>query len=313
MIHTTTHNPLRTLCCAALLIAAAHASAEDVRLEGAALGEWTMDYDAALELAKTESLPLLLNFTGSDWCGYCIQMNRDVFSTDTWQDYAAKHLVLVTLDFPRDKKGIPKAYQQRNEKLLDRFGVRGYPTYILLAADGEEVLGRVNITADVDTETFINDINGALRFSDSSIDRVAGHLPEADAARYRALLGDFRSTRKELDTWLDSGPLRNEESEATFHAFTQKLLATDQEARGLATRAAIRALADEEMRGAYTTTLSEAQALVARLEELQATVNRTRSWLSSGLPENTEANRARLAAAMEALRAQAVTLTADAP
>lgn len=101
---------------------------------------WTDDYDKALERAKAEGKPLLLNFTGSDWCGWCVKLDQEVFSTGPFKAYAREHLVLVTLDFPRQKK-IPQRTRSQNERLAKQFGVRGYPTIYLTDPEGN-VLGR---------------------------------------------------------------------------------------------------------------------------------------------------------------------------
>lgn len=62
---------------------------DKVQLEGAKVGEWTMDFDAAVKLAGEKNLPLILNFTGSDWCGWCKLMDESVFSKREWQKFAA--------------------------------------------------------------------------------------------------------------------------------------------------------------------------------------------------------------------------------
>ena len=73
--------------------------AEKAASEGAETGKRTQDYEAALKLAKDKELPILINFTGSDWCGWCKLMDKNVFAQDVWKEYAAKNVVLVTIDF----------------------------------------------------------------------------------------------------------------------------------------------------------------------------------------------------------------------
>jgi len=63
---------------------------------------WTNDYSAAKKTAAQERKDILLDFTGSDWCGWCVKLNNEVFSKDTFKSYADKNLVLVDLDFPRN-------------------------------------------------------------------------------------------------------------------------------------------------------------------------------------------------------------------
>jgi len=129
---------------------------------GAEPGKWTMDFDAAKRVAAEKHLPLFLNFTGSDWCGWCKLMDREVFSQDAWKTWAAEKLMLVWIDFPSDKSLVPMGYVLRNRTLADSFGVRGYPTYILLAEDGETLLGRLGASRDATPEGFIGEVEALL-------------------------------------------------------------------------------------------------------------------------------------------------------
>src|SRR5438093_12431134 len=77
---------------------------------------WTEDYAKALEQAKPEHKLVLLDFTGSDWCGWCKKLDAEVFSTPKFQEYASKHIVLVQVDFPHTKQLSPEVKAQ-NDKL----------------------------------------------------------------------------------------------------------------------------------------------------------------------------------------------------
>lgn len=102
----------------------------------AALGAegWLTDFEAAKKQAAAEKKDILVDFTGSDWCGWCIKLDKEVFSTDAFK--AQKDFVLVSLDFPR-RKEIPAAQKAKNEALMRQWGVRGFPTIILTNAKGE--------------------------------------------------------------------------------------------------------------------------------------------------------------------------------
>jgi len=78
---------------------------------------------------------MLLDFTGSDWCGWCIKLNNEVFNKSDFKDYARKNLILVEVDFPRKKKQ-KKTLENQNADLALKYGIRGYPTIIILAPDG---------------------------------------------------------------------------------------------------------------------------------------------------------------------------------
>lgn len=103
-----------------------------------AADEWMTDYKAALELAAKEDRPVLMNFTGSDWCGWCVRLDKETFSKPDFQAFAKKNLVLVEVDFPNNKPQGAELKQQ-NEGLQKKFGVQGFPTLVLLNSKGEEI------------------------------------------------------------------------------------------------------------------------------------------------------------------------------
>jgi len=102
---------------------------------------WMTDFEAAKVKAKAENKPMLLDFTSSDWCVWCIKLDKEVFGEAAFKDYAAAELVLVELDFPDPKgqlaKGQSAQLKAQNEALAKQYGVRGFPTILLLSPDGE--------------------------------------------------------------------------------------------------------------------------------------------------------------------------------
>lgn len=107
--------------------------------------EWLTDLDKALEKAKQEKKIVLINFTGSDWCGWCIKFKNEVLSKEEFLNYADKNLVLVELDFPA-KKQQPAELKKKNNELKEKFQVRGFPTFVVLNADGKEIGRQVGYT-----------------------------------------------------------------------------------------------------------------------------------------------------------------------
>lgn len=102
-----------------------------------AAGEgWSHDVDASLAKAKAEGKHVLMDFTGSDWCGWCIKLNKEVFSHDEFKSQVPNDFVLIELDFPRDKSKLTPETIAQNEKWQKKLGVRGFPSIILLTADG---------------------------------------------------------------------------------------------------------------------------------------------------------------------------------
>jgi protein disulfide-isomerase len=99
---------------------------------------WLSDYHKAQEEAKTSHRLLLINFTGSDWCPWCIRLDREVFSKPEFDEYAKKNLVLLTADFPRSKP-LSDETRRQNEELAQRFGIEGFPTIVVLNGEGKPV------------------------------------------------------------------------------------------------------------------------------------------------------------------------------
>jgi protein disulfide-isomerase len=118
--------------CALLLFCFVSASAF------AAGGNWLTSLDEAKKIAEKEKKVILVDFSGSDWCGWCIKLDKEVFSQQGFKNYAKENLVLVLLDFPRKKKLAP-ALEAANKALLQKYKVKSYPTVILLDSKGEVI------------------------------------------------------------------------------------------------------------------------------------------------------------------------------
>lgn len=88
---------------------------------------WHTDVNKASDLAIKNKKPLMLFFTGSDWCGWCIRLQTEVFKTPEFVKWANENVILVELDFPRRKQLTPELAQQ-NRNFEQMFSVRGYPT-----------------------------------------------------------------------------------------------------------------------------------------------------------------------------------------
>ena len=101
-------------------------------------GEWAINYPAALVQADSENKKVFLFFTGSDWCGWCKRLDREILSTAEFKTYAEENLILVKLDFPRrtPQSGQLKA---QNTQLAEQYEVGGFPTIIVLNSAGEKI------------------------------------------------------------------------------------------------------------------------------------------------------------------------------
>ena len=132
---------------------------------------WLVNVDEAYEESKKTGKPILANFTGSDWCGWCKRLTRSVFIHDEFKDWAAENVVLLELDFPR-RKQLPQEIRQQNASLQKAFGIRGYPTIYVFNlsknADGEfaiNALGKTGYTKTV--KEFTDGVDAMLAKSGS--------------------------------------------------------------------------------------------------------------------------------------------------
>ena len=107
---------------------------------GADEGKWLSDMNQAVATAKSSNKNILLDFTGSDWCPWCIRMDKEVLNTKEFQAYADKNLVLMVVDFPQSKQ-LPQKVQDQNSDLQKKYSVEGFPTFVLVDKDGN-VLGQ---------------------------------------------------------------------------------------------------------------------------------------------------------------------------
>ena len=117
------------------------ACAAILALHGAAFagGEgWSHDFEAAKKQAASEKKDLLMDFTGSDWCGWCIKLEKEVLSQKAFKDFAAQNLILMEADFPK-KKELPADLKKQNEALKKQYLNGGYPTIYLVDAEGKKL------------------------------------------------------------------------------------------------------------------------------------------------------------------------------
>ena len=100
--------------------------------------DWLHDWNKAQEEAKANHKLLFLNFTGSDWCGWCIKFDKDILSQQQFKNYAHDNLVLVELDFPR-RKAQPAEMKKQNLHLAQQYDVLGFPTIVVLNSSGQKL------------------------------------------------------------------------------------------------------------------------------------------------------------------------------
>jgi len=99
---------------------------------------WLNDYKKAQQEAKASNKFLLLDFTGSDWCGWCKRLEQEILSQSQFENYARENLVLLEVDFPRAKPQSPELRKQ-NQELAQQYQVEGFPTIVVLNGDGQKL------------------------------------------------------------------------------------------------------------------------------------------------------------------------------
>jgi thioredoxin-related protein len=105
-------------------------------------GSWLTSVPDAKAKAEKENKLLFLDFTGSDWCGWCKKLDAETFTKSEFLDYAKKNLVLVTVDFPRSKPQSDDV-KMANKELAKKYDISGYPTLLVLKPDGTVVWKQV--------------------------------------------------------------------------------------------------------------------------------------------------------------------------
>jgi len=113
------------------IVAAADAKKDD--------GVWVDSWDKAVEASKAYKKPILADFTGSDWCYWCQKLDKEVFTTKAFQDWAAKNVILLKVDFPK-KTAQDAAVRKHNADLARKYKIEGYPTVLIIDADGNSLI-----------------------------------------------------------------------------------------------------------------------------------------------------------------------------
>jgi thioredoxin-related protein len=119
---------LRNLCLVLVVLGGIAAHAES----------WDDNFEKVKKDAARKELPILMLFTGTDWCPWCVKLENEVFSENEFKRYARKNLVTFIADFPR-RKSLSKKTTKQNKELAATYGVKGFPTVVLVDAEGKEI------------------------------------------------------------------------------------------------------------------------------------------------------------------------------
>lgn len=114
------------------------ASSGNSEMDSLTLTVWHDSMQSAMEASAQTGKPILADFTGSDWCGWCVKLKKDVFETSEFKQWARDNVVLLELDYPKHVNQ-PTAVKQQNAELKSRYKISGFPTVMLLSSDGEPI------------------------------------------------------------------------------------------------------------------------------------------------------------------------------
>jgi len=120
--------------------------------------DWAVDFKKALDASKRSGKPLLVDFTGSDWCTWCRLLDERVFAKDDFKAWAKDKVILVKLDFPSNNNQ-PAAMKKLNRALADRYKIKSYPSVLILDEHGK-VHGKSGFKAT--PKTFIASVEKAV-------------------------------------------------------------------------------------------------------------------------------------------------------
>ena len=173
---------------------------------------WFDNIQEALNKAKQEKKPVLALFTGSDWCPPCQKLEKNILLQPAFKDFAAKHLVLLFLDYPRDAK-LDENVKRQNDDLAKKFSVEGYPTVIVLSPDGHNAAWSHVGYAPLFLEELRNGIAGLDKDYPETAKAVKDEMEadakakaEAKAAREKAELEEFEKQQKEAQRNAELNP-----------------------------------------------------------------------------------------------------------
>lgn len=160
---------------------------------------WMTDYDTAVAKARNERKPLLINFTGSDWCGWCMKLKAEVFDKSEFSTFAEDNLVLLELDFPQ-RKAMPARQRKANQELMKKYGVKGFPT-IVIADDTGKTEGELGYRPG-GPRPFIDDIKSVrgYEWKDASVTAKPADEPApSPVAKDEPLWGGLVTPPKQYD------------------------------------------------------------------------------------------------------------------
>jgi thioredoxin-related protein len=163
---------------------------------------WPTNFQAAQAQAKAQNKPLLVAFTGSDWCPWCQKLKVEVFDKPPFPAEARKHFVLIDIDFPHDKK-LSDTLKEQNDKLAKKYGVNSFPSVLLMKPSGE-LMARAGYNAG-GPEKYLNQLTSMLKTYEG-IAPLRAKLPEANGLDRARILDELIQSYNKLNNEVPAIP-----------------------------------------------------------------------------------------------------------
>ncbi len=124
---------------------------------------WELDFDKALKKAQDSDKTIILVFSGSDWCAPCMKLEKEIWETDTFQNYAKDNLIMLRADFPRKKTNkLPKEQAEKNAQLAAKYNPNGYFPSVVIIDKNKKVLGNTGYQK-LSPEAYIEHLNSFIK------------------------------------------------------------------------------------------------------------------------------------------------------
>lgn len=190
---------------------------------------WSSDFAASMKRAAESKTDLLVDFTGSDWCGWCIRLNKEVFSQEPFKEGVKDKFVLVEIDSPRDKSKLSAETLAQNTELVEKYAVSGFPTILLCDAEGKPY-AKTGYQKD-GPEAYVK-----------NLDELRGNKEKRDAAFVSAAKLDGVEKARALISALEAMKLTDEVVASFYGEIAAQIHAADpQDETGFAKNAAVKA------------------------------------------------------------------------
>lgn len=125
--------------------------------------EWQSSFDKAVGLANKENKPIILVFSGSDWCAPCIRLEKKIWQSEEFKLYANEHYVLYKADFPKKKKNeLPLELSETNAALAQKFNPKGHFPLVVVLDKDQSVLGKTGFNVKASPKKYISILNGFI-------------------------------------------------------------------------------------------------------------------------------------------------------